>query len=136
MGKSKERHKMNIREWLKKEIETHRNQGNAYVAGDDKLASSYCNGISTICDVLLTQINSGEIQTGVEWKRVEDEQPPYIKTLKESRDILILDNKKVYTGKYVDGKFQFWIGSWCNTDCIHSQRDITHWAVINLPEAK
>ena len=72
----------------------------------------------------------------IEWHKVSDGPPKYIKGLKKSERILILDGNRVAIGEYILGKYECWFGSYCNTDHHGSQKTITHWAEINLLESK
>ena len=67
------------------------------------------------------------------WIPVSERLPEYIKGLKESYGILILDEKLVERGNYHNGNFEYWNGSFCNTDKVDSQKTITHWKPIILP---
>ena len=70
----------------------------------------------------------------IEWHKVSDGPPEYIKGLETSKRILILDGNKVAIGEYMFGEYECWFGAHCNTDYDDSQKNITHWSEINLPE--
>jgi len=79
-------------------------------------------------------------QQGIQWISVKERVPEYIDGLNESGRILIYDrvegSKSIYVGEYILGEFIWWSGSFCNIDLANSQKSITHWAEINLPESE
>jgi len=72
----------------------------------------------------------------LQWIPVGDRLPELIKDTNQSRKILILDDGAVHVGDFYEGKFEYWLGSFCNTDHPNSQKNITHWMLIILPEKK
>jgi hypothetical protein len=70
------------------------------------------------------------------WISVEN-PPEYYKDSQYSASILILDGRQVVIGNYIEGKYEWWSGSFRNTDDKGSQKTITHWMPIpTLPEPK
>ncbi len=64
------------------------------------------------------------------WRKVEEEKPEYCPDTKYSQNILILDDKQVVIGNYMEGKFEWWSGSFRNINEPGSQKSITHWMPI------
>jgi len=71
----------------------------------------------------------------IDWISIKSKKrPKYIsKEYPFSKNILILDDGRPIIGCYREGFFEWWSGSFCNTDKNGSQKTITHWAEINLP---
>lgn len=66
-----------------------------------------------------------------DWVAVEDGLPED----DEHRKLLLLDAGEVVTGCYCkEGGFEWWAGSYCNLEEPDSQKTITYYKLITLPE--
>ncbi len=83
--------------------------------------------------ILIPQELYDKLYEAYRWRPVS-EPPEYIEGLKQSKRIFIFDYDSVYIGDYHNEKFEYWSGSWCNTDEPASQKAITHWKPIMPPE--
>lgn len=75
-----------------------------------------------------------DVKQGIDWIPITEKPPEYCPEFDTSVEILIFDDDKVHVGNYHAGKFEWWSGVYCNTDTPTSQKTITHFAYINLPE--
>lgn len=68
------------------------------------------------------------------WIPVSERLPDVDNEFNRFQTILILDDRDVRVGYYEDNKFVWWHGSFCNKDEPGSQKAITYWRPIILPE--
>ena len=127
---------------LEAELETERNifkQMNNIDEKDDRIAELEANTAQD--EVYLSELRDRVRELEAELAKcpwISAENPPeYYKDSQYSVSILILNGRQVVIGNYIEGKYEWWSGSYRNTDDKGGQKTITHWMPKpTLPEPK